>query len=111
MITAEDMREAADEADVYRLLTGYVDALRMCDELNCLPQPMTQLPLDGIGDVRERVAKLIGEIDIASRRWDHNSCRAIKQAVYVFATALNRLEALERNRTLVRQRRPGAPAP
>jgi hypothetical protein len=106
MITADDMRDAIDEAQVYRLLTGYVDAARAQDELNCLPQPMTQLPLDGIADVRERVAKLIGEVDVASRRWDHNACRAIKQAVYVFATALSRLETLKRNRILAGHRRP-----
>ena len=105
MITADDMREASDEAEVYRLLTGYVDALRAQDDLNVLPQPMIQSPLAGAGDVRERVAKLIGEVDIASRRWDHNACRAIKQAVYVFATALDRLEALERSRALARQAR------
>jgi hypothetical protein len=97
MITADDMREAASKGEVYRLLTGYVEALRKADELSCHPQPMTQLPFDGTADVRERVARLIGEIDVASRRWDHHACRAIKQALYVFATALNRLEALERD--------------
>jgi hypothetical protein len=94
MITADDIREAASEAEVHRLMTAYVEALRTSDELSCLPQPMTRLPLDGMADVRERVANLIGEMDVASRRWDHHACRAIKRALFVFATALNRLESL-----------------
>src|SRR3974390_1150602 len=100
MTTADHLREAGTEVEIYRILTDYVQELRVGDDLNCLPQPLTQLPVQSLAHVGERLAKLIGAVDVASRRWEHDTCRAIKRALYVFATGMNRLQFLKRQRLM-----------
>ena len=94
MIT-EVIREAETEHEVYFLLTAYVEAVRFGDKLNCLSESMTSLPLTGIDDVSERFDKLIGELDVASRRLDDKTCEVIKEALYIFGAGLNHLRSLE----------------
>jgi hypothetical protein len=98
MTTSEAIRESASEAEILGLLTAYVQEQRAADATSSLPQPITRLPVNGIVDVGERVATLLAEMDVASRRWDHGSCGAIKQALQVFASALERLQTLRRSR-------------
>lgn len=95
MMITDIIRKAETEHEVYFLLTAYLEAVRFGDQLGCLSEAMTQLPLAGIDDVRQRTAKLIGELDTASRRLDDKVCVVTKEALYVFSSGLERLRRLE----------------
>ena len=90
------IREANTEHDIYFLLTSYIEAVRFGDKLNFLPECLTRLPLTGLDDVRGRSAKLVAELDAASKRLDYKTCMVIKEALEIFGAALTRLESFER---------------
>jgi hypothetical protein len=88
------VREASTEQEIYLLLTAYVRATRIGDEMNRLSQQMTSLPLAGPADVRGRIQGLFAGLGTASRRLDDVSRTAIKEALYVFCEASMRLNGL-----------------
>jgi hypothetical protein len=88
------VREASTEQEIYLLLTAYVKATRIGDEMNRLSQQMTSLPLAGSDDVRGRIQGLFAGLGTASRRLDDVSRTAIKEALYVFCEASLRLNGL-----------------
>jgi hypothetical protein len=88
------IREARTEQEIYLLLTAYVKATRLGDEMNRLSQHMTSLPLAGADDVRGRIQGLFVGLGTASRRLDDVSRTAIKEALYVFCEASMRLDGL-----------------
>ena len=90
------IREANTESEVYFWLTAYIEAMRFGDKLNLLSEHPTRLPLTGLDDVRGRSAKLIAELDVASKRLDDKVCVVIKEALEIFGTALTRLEMFQR---------------
>jgi hypothetical protein len=92
------IREARTEQEIYLLLTAYVKATRIGDEMNWLSQPMTSLPLAGPDDVRGRIQGLFAGLGMASRRLEDSSRTAIKEALYVFCEASLRLNALHEAR-------------
>lgn len=89
------IREANTKQDIYFLLTAYIEAVRFGDNLNCLPEHVTRLPLTGLKDLRGRSAKLIYELHGGSGRFDDKQCVALKETLEVFDAALHRLKLLE----------------
>jgi hypothetical protein len=92
------MRDATTEHEIYFLLTAYIEAVRFCDKLNCMPESITRLPLRGMADLRTRFGELIDQLDVASRRLDDRSCTVLREALHIFGTALQRLGALNQRR-------------
>ena len=90
------VREARTEQEICLLLTAYVKATRIGDEVNCLSQHMTSLPLAGPDDVIGRIQGLFAGLGAASRRLDDASRTVIKEALYVFCEASLRLSGLHR---------------
>lgn len=95
MMITQAVREARTEQDIYLLLTAYVQATRLADELRKLSRHVTSLPLTGLDDVKERIQGLFSELGMASRGLDDGSRLMIKEALYVFGEALIRLKWLE----------------
>jgi len=87
------IREAKNEHEVYFLLTSYVETVRFCDKLNCLPAPVRELPLNGFEDVRNRIGGLRAEL--GASHVDDNSRVIVEEAAGLFGEALNRLQWLE----------------
>ncbi len=100
------VREAGTEQEIYLLLTAYVKATRIGDEMKRLSEHMTNLPLTGPEDVRRRIQGLFAGLGDASRRLDDISRTAIKEALYLFCEALLRLNGLH-----AAQRGDGPPEP
>ncbi|HUF81267.1 MAG TPA: hypothetical protein VMN03_09050 [Burkholderiales bacterium] len=94
MTTINDViREASNEHEVYFLLTSYVETVRFCDKLSCLPAPVRDLPLNGVEDVRSRIGGLKAEL--GTSHVDDNSRVIVAEAADLFGEALNRLQWLE----------------
>lgn len=87
------IREASNEQEVYFLLTSYVETVRYCDKLACLPPPVRELPLHGVDDVRSRIGGLKAEL--RSPAVDENARGVVQEAAEIFDEALNRLQWLE----------------
>lgn len=87
--------DAASEHEIYFLLTSYVEALRYCRQLDCLPAPVARLPLAGLDDVRVRFSALAVSLADASRPLDQRTRVALSEAACVLGAALHRLSALE----------------
>ena len=87
--------DADSEHEIYFLLTSYVEALRYCRQLHCLPGAVARLPLAGLDDVRMRFSALAVSLADASRPLDQRARAALTEAACVFGAALHRLSALE----------------
>ncbi len=95
---ADIIRSANTEHEIYYLLTSYIETVRHSDKShNRIPEQITRLPLNGIGDVRTRFTLLMLELDKASKSLDDNSCATIKEGMHALGVALNRLSALEQH--------------
>ena len=93
MIT-DVIREAESEHQIYFLLTAYLEAVRYSDRLNLLPDAIKRLPLGGMTDVKERFEQLFIELDSESKGLNHRACAVLKEALHIFSTATNRLDAM-----------------
>jgi hypothetical protein len=94
MMITDVIREAETEHEIYFLLTAYVEAVRYLDKFNFLPRYMRDLPFAGMDSVKVRVEGLragLGESDILNRP-------LLKEAMDIFAAALDRLGSLEQER-------------
>jgi hypothetical protein len=94
------IRASASDHEVRFLLASYLDAVRHGREPNGLADSIISTPLTDIDDVNRRIAALLGELDIASKRLDDRSCAQIKEALQVFATAFERMQCLVAQRNL-----------
>jgi hypothetical protein len=92
------IREANTDYEIYFLLTSYIDAVRFCDKLRYMPEPMSALPLAGKADLQARFERLLVELDQASKRLDDQACYVIKEALTIFSAALNRLWSIDSKR-------------
>lgn len=91
-----DIIRTADNAhEIYFLLTSYIDALRSSTRVDSAPESLTQLPLDGRDDVKNRFDKLMVELDAASKGLDERGRIVTKEALHILGTALNRLASIE----------------
>lgn len=86
------IREASSEHEVYFLVTSYVETVRFCDKLACLPQPVRELPLHGVDDLRSRVGDLRAGLRSGV---DERARPLVEEAAEVFDQAVNRLLWLE----------------
>jgi hypothetical protein len=95
---ADQIRSANTEHQIYFLLTSYLESVPFNGDLHWnIPEHVTRLPVYGRADIRSRFDQLMLELDLASKRIDDESCAAIRQGVYVFGFALNRLDMLHAN--------------
>jgi hypothetical protein len=92
MKIAHAVREAGTEQEIYVLLTAYIKAARLGEEMSSLSQHMTSLPLAGPDDVRGRIEGLFTALGLASKSLDDGSRVVLKEALYVFGEALMRLK-------------------
>jgi hypothetical protein len=93
---ADQIRSANTEREIYFLLTSYLESLPFSGNLQwSIPENVTRLPLYGKADIRNRFDQLMLELDLASKRLDDESCALIRQGVYVFGFALNRIDVLQ----------------
>ncbi len=99
MLIVDVIREANDEHEIYFLLTSYVEAVRYCDKLTILPDPMRELPFVGMEDVRARIEALRGELREPSREAGRRDHDIVREAMAIFTVALDRLVSLK-GRTL-----------
>ena len=92
---ADNIRNANSENEIYRLLTSYVETVRVSGTTQArIPEPITRLPFNGISDVQSRFKQLIVELDKASKCLDNSSCLAIKEGMHTLSVALSRLTVL-----------------
>lgn len=84
---------AGTKEEVFSLLTFYLDALRFGNNTNKLPAALTELPLAGANDVRERASKLTAGMDAASGGLDHHTRLIIGEALEIFLAATHRLDS------------------
>jgi hypothetical protein len=87
--------DADSEHEIYFLLTSYVEALRYCRQLDCVPDRVTDLPLAGLDDVRVRFSALAVSLADTSHPLDNRTRVALTEAACVFGAALHRLSALD----------------
>jgi hypothetical protein len=99
MLIVDVIREADNEHEIYFLLTSYVEAVRYCDKLTILPDPMRELPFVGMEDVQARIEALRGELGEPSREADRRDRDIVTEAMAIFNVALDRLVSLK-ERTL-----------
>ena len=92
---ADQIRSANTEYEIYFLLTSYLESLPFTRDLQwSIPEYVARLPLCGRSDLHNRFDQLMLELDLASKRLDDDYCSAIRQGVYIFGCALNRLDML-----------------
>lgn len=104
MIT-DVIREAESEHHIYFLLTAYLEAVRYSDKLDLLPDTIKRLPITGMTDVKARFEQLFIELDRESKGLNHRVCTALKEALHIFSTAINRMESITRAKNPPPQRR------
>ena len=95
------IRASGSDHEIRFLLTSYLDAVRQGRAPNGLVESVISTPLTDVADVNRRIAALLGELDIASKRLDDRRCSQIKEALQVFATASERMQCLVAQRNLV----------
>lgn len=95
MMIIDAISEASTEHEIYFLLTCYVEAVRYCDKLGNLPEPMRVLPLRGTDDLSARVEALMFRFEEPSGMPDGRNFRIIREAVDIFGAALDRLYSLD----------------
>ena len=83
------IRNADSEVNIYALLTSYIDALGHSDKGMLVAQSLLALPIYGAADLQARYSLLLAELDLASRRLDHQVCIVYKEALAILATALH----------------------
>jgi len=86
--------DAHSEHEIYFLLTSYVEAVRYCGQLDCMPNGVARLPLAGLDDVRVRFAELAVSLADTSHPLEQRARVALTDAACVFGAALHRLSAL-----------------
>ena len=83
------IRNADSEVNIYALLTSYIDALGHSDKGMLVAQSLLAPPIYGAADLQARYSLLLAELDLASRRLDHQVCIVYKEALAILATALH----------------------
>jgi len=95
MSITDVIREAANEHEIYFLLTAYVEAVRHCDPLHHLPEVVRALPLTGVEDVRDRTERLRAVLE-SPGALDDMKRLVLAEAHGIFAVAWYRLEMLRK---------------
>jgi hypothetical protein len=88
------VREANSSQEVYLLLAAYLEGVRWGVEMIDPFREIVAAPLVSIEDVKERTLQLYLMLQAVSKSLDDNSRVAVKEALYVFGTGLDRLKSL-----------------
>jgi len=88
------VREANSSREVYLLLAAYLEGVRWGVEMIDPFREIVTAPLVSIEDVKERNLQLYLMLQAVSKSLDDNSRVAVKEALYVFGTGLDRLKSL-----------------
>jgi len=96
MSITDVIREAANEHEIYFLLTSYVEAVRHCDPLHHLPGVVRELPFNGVEDVSVRARSLRAVLESPSAL-DDKIRLVLAEAHGIFAAARHRLEMLRKD--------------
>lgn len=95
-MTIDDaIRNAESDRQIYILLATYIESFQF--GARCPEQPMN-LPIIGLDDLRARFRQLIMELDHASTH-AHDKGPVIKDALYVYESALCRLQSIDEERS------------
>ncbi len=89
------IREASSAQEVYVLLTTYLNGAQLSSELMRGSQEITAMQVVGMDDVKGCTLRLFSALQSVSESLDDNSRVAVKEALYVFGTALDRLGSYE----------------
>lgn len=91
MMIDDAIRTAESGDQIFSLLAAYIDNLQSGEND---PAQETCPPVTGLDEVRARFRQLILEFDIVSTRVEDKG-PLIKEALYLYETALYRLQALD----------------
>jgi hypothetical protein len=89
------IREASSAEEVYVLLTTYLDGAQLGCELMRQSHEITPLRVANMDDVKGCTVRLFSALQSVSESLDDNSRVAVKEALYVFGTALGHLGLYE----------------
>ena len=89
---ADVIRNADSDREIYLLMAAYVDAMRSVANLS---DELIEQPIIDSDDLRARFRQLITELDNASAQLDAEAVPAIKEALHIYGTALDRLRTLD----------------
>ena len=89
----EVIRNADSAPKVLSTLSAYIESLR---HAAVIPEALLRLPLKDADDVAQRMAALIGVVDLASRNLRERDCGIARNALQVFAAATWRLRGRQR---------------
>jgi hypothetical protein len=95
MMIIDAISEASTEDEIYFFLTCYVEAVRYCDKLCDLPEPMRALPFRGAHDLTARIQALTARFGVASGMADDQDSLILTETIDIFGAALERLSALD----------------
>jgi hypothetical protein len=92
------MRKVNTENEVKFLLAAYVETLPFYDFAHSLPHGVTDLPLAGMEDVRDRFETLLDiELSGGAAQAGERVHAIVREAAEVFGVALTRLRTLRTN--------------
>lgn len=94
MMIIDAISKASTEHEIYFLLTSYIEAVRYCDKLCHLPEPMRALPFRGTDDLKARVEALMFRFGEPCGMPDDRNFPIIKESLDIFGVALDRLCSL-----------------
>lgn len=94
-IITHAIREASSAQEVYALLTTYLNGAQAGSDLKRRSQEVTAMQVVGMDDVKGCTLRLFSALQSVSESLDDNSRVAMKEALYVFGTALDHLGSYE----------------
>ena len=103
MTAVDAMAGANRSSEIYALLNIYSEAIHLAEHIGT----ETRYPLENAGDAMEQMQALFIALGLASRRLEDESRNRIKEALFVFNAALERLRSFPEataERTLRQQR-------
>ena len=95
MLITRAIRDANSSREVYLLLSTYLEAVRLGNEMMDPFREIATAPLVSMQGVKERTLQLFLMLQAVSKRMDDRSRGAVKEALYVFGAVLDRLKSLE----------------
>lgn len=94
-IVTHAIREASSSQEVYVLLTTYLNGAPLVGELMRLSREIVAMNLTGMDDMQVCTVRLFSALHNVSKSLDDISRVAVKEALYVFGSALDRLGSYE----------------
>ncbi len=96
MLITEVINQSENEADIYFLLSAYLRGAPFFDELGCLSEYASRLPLTRMDDATTLFEKLQQESKTKAARADEKNSAMIDEALRILNAGLTRLETLQK---------------